>query len=164
MPRDPPCRLGLLSADEADTLAGGFDDVYALLLRHQVRAIRGGVMPTTYLDPRDLDTLTAMCVGTALRTGARSAVSITAFGRNGSRANRSTALAQMVRSSGVRVQLGAAARAPYDEFWHGTAAPLPRRAARPVDLPGLPAHSVDQRAHEQRASGAGRGPAATGRR
>jgi hypothetical protein len=58
MPRDPPCRLGLLSADEADTLAGGFDDVYALLLRHQARAIRGGVMPTTYLDPRDLDTLT----------------------------------------------------------------------------------------------------------
>ena len=50
--------MGLLSADEGDTLAGGFDDVYALLLRHEARAIRSGVTPTTYLAPRDLDTLT----------------------------------------------------------------------------------------------------------
>ena len=51
-------QTGLLSADEADTLAGGFDDVYALLMRHEVRAIRSGGTPTTYLAPRDLDTLT----------------------------------------------------------------------------------------------------------
>ncbi|HET6533907.1 MAG TPA: putative nucleotidyltransferase substrate binding domain-containing protein [Actinoplanes sp.] len=51
-------QTGLLSADEADTLAGGFDDVYSLLLRHQMRAIRSGSTPTTYLAPRDLDTLT----------------------------------------------------------------------------------------------------------
>jgi len=51
-------QTGLLSADEADTLAGGFDDVYSLLLRHEVRAIRGGVTPTTYFAPADLDTLT----------------------------------------------------------------------------------------------------------
>jgi CBS domain-containing protein len=51
-------QTGLLSADEADTLAGGFDDVYSLLMRHEVRAIRSGVAPTTYLAPRDLDTLT----------------------------------------------------------------------------------------------------------
>jgi CBS domain-containing protein len=51
-------QLGLLSADEADTLAGGFDNVYSLLLRHEVQAIRSGVTPTTYFAPADLDTLT----------------------------------------------------------------------------------------------------------
>jgi CBS domain-containing protein len=49
---------GLLSSDEADTLAGGFDDVYSLLLRHEIRAIRDGKTPTTYFAPADLDTLT----------------------------------------------------------------------------------------------------------
>ncbi|MEU8233294.1 putative nucleotidyltransferase substrate binding domain-containing protein [Actinoplanes sp. NPDC048967] len=51
-------RAGLLSADEADTLAGGFDDVYSLLLRHEVNAVRSGETPTTYLAPADLDSLT----------------------------------------------------------------------------------------------------------
>lgn len=51
-------RAGLLSVDEADTLAGGFDHVYSLLLRHEARAVRGGVTPTTYFAPRELDTLT----------------------------------------------------------------------------------------------------------
>jgi CBS domain-containing protein len=51
-------RMGLLSTDEADTLAGGFDDVYALLLRHEAQAVRGGAEPTTYFHPGDLDTLT----------------------------------------------------------------------------------------------------------
>jgi CBS domain-containing protein len=50
--------LGLLSADEADTLAGGFDNIYSLLLRHEVQAVRAGSTPTTYFAPRDLDTLT----------------------------------------------------------------------------------------------------------
>jgi CBS domain-containing protein len=50
--------MGLLSTDEADTLAGGFDDVYALLLRHEAQAVRGGAEPTTYFHPGDLDTLT----------------------------------------------------------------------------------------------------------
>lgn len=49
---------GLLSTDEADTLAGGFDDAYSLLLRHEVHAIHDGVPPTTYFAPADLDTLT----------------------------------------------------------------------------------------------------------
>ncbi len=49
---------GLLSADEAHTLAGGFDDVYAVLMRHEVQAIRSGATPTTYLAPAGLDTLT----------------------------------------------------------------------------------------------------------
>jgi CBS domain-containing protein len=51
-------QAGLLSADEADTLAGGFDDIYALLLRHEVQAVRGGGTPTTYFTPGQLDTLT----------------------------------------------------------------------------------------------------------
>jgi CBS domain-containing protein len=50
--------VGLLSANEADTLAGGFDDVYSLLLHHQVAAVRSGTTPSTYIAPRDLDTLT----------------------------------------------------------------------------------------------------------
>ncbi len=50
--------LGLLSADEAHTLAGGFDDAYSVLMRHEVSAIRSGATPTTYLAPADLDTLT----------------------------------------------------------------------------------------------------------
>jgi len=50
--------VGLLSANEAETLAGGFDDVYSLLLEHQVAAVRSGTTPTTYVAPRDLDTLT----------------------------------------------------------------------------------------------------------
>jgi CBS domain-containing protein len=49
---------GLLSTDEVDTLAGAFEDIYALLLDHEVRALRSGGTPTTYIDPNDLDTLT----------------------------------------------------------------------------------------------------------
>jgi CBS domain-containing protein len=51
-------QTGLLSADEADTLTSGFNDVYSLLLRHEVHAVRRGVTPTTYLSPKHLDTLT----------------------------------------------------------------------------------------------------------
>jgi CBS domain-containing protein len=51
-------QAGLLTGDEAETLAGGFDDVYSLLLRHEAQAIRDGSTPTTYFAPADLDTLT----------------------------------------------------------------------------------------------------------
>ena len=51
-------QMGLLSADEADTLAGGFDNIYSLLLRREAHALRDGVTPTTYFAPGDLDTLT----------------------------------------------------------------------------------------------------------
>ena len=51
-------QMGLLSEDEADTLAGGFDNIYSLLLRQEVHAVRSGVTPTTHFAPRDLDTLT----------------------------------------------------------------------------------------------------------
>jgi CBS domain-containing protein len=51
--------LGLLTADEADTLAGGFDNVYGLLLHHEVRALRDGGSPaSTFIAPSELDTLT----------------------------------------------------------------------------------------------------------
>lgn len=49
--------LGLLTVDEADTLAGGFDNIYGLLLHRQVTAIRVGQAPSTYVAPRELDTL-----------------------------------------------------------------------------------------------------------
>jgi CBS domain-containing protein len=49
--------LGLLSADEAETLAGGFENIYGLLLHHEIEAIRAGVTPDTYISPNDLDTL-----------------------------------------------------------------------------------------------------------
>jgi CBS domain-containing protein len=51
--------LGLLTTDEADTLAGGFEGVYGLLLRHEVRELRAGGTPTsTFIDPKELDSLT----------------------------------------------------------------------------------------------------------
>jgi CBS domain-containing protein len=48
----------LLSVDEAQTLAGGFEDVYSLLLRREAGAIRSGTPHTTYIVPKELDTLT----------------------------------------------------------------------------------------------------------
>ncbi|MEV4135118.1 putative nucleotidyltransferase substrate binding domain-containing protein [Dactylosporangium sp. NPDC049742] len=51
--------LGLLTTDEADTLAGGFESVYGLLLRHEVQALRAHGMPsTTFIAPNELDLLT----------------------------------------------------------------------------------------------------------
>jgi CBS domain-containing protein len=50
--------FGLLSTDEADTLAGGFASIYELVLRHETRMIRDGGTPTTFIAPNDLDTLT----------------------------------------------------------------------------------------------------------
>jgi CBS domain-containing protein len=50
--------LGLLSTDEADTLAGGFESIFGLLLGHEVQAIRGGGAPDTFIAPGHLDTLT----------------------------------------------------------------------------------------------------------
>jgi CBS domain-containing protein len=49
--------LGLLRDDEADTLIGGFENIYGLLLRHEVEAMRADRAPTTFLAPRELDGL-----------------------------------------------------------------------------------------------------------
>jgi CBS domain-containing protein len=50
--------VGLLSQNEVDTLTGGFEDIYSLLMEHEVAAVRAGATPTTYIAPRNLDTLT----------------------------------------------------------------------------------------------------------
>jgi CBS domain-containing protein len=50
--------LGLLSTDEAETLAGGFESIYGLLLAQDVHAIRSGGAPSRYIAPGQLDTLT----------------------------------------------------------------------------------------------------------
>jgi CBS domain-containing protein len=49
---------GLLTHDEADTLDAAFDQVYELLVHRDLGAIATGAAPTTYVDPRELDTLT----------------------------------------------------------------------------------------------------------
>jgi CBS domain-containing protein len=49
---------GLLSDDEAQTLAGAFADVYELLLRQEVAALREGRRPSRWVAPRSLDDLT----------------------------------------------------------------------------------------------------------
>lgn len=49
---------GLLTRDEADTLAGGFEQSYGLLFEREVRAIRADEAHTTFIAPADLDTLT----------------------------------------------------------------------------------------------------------
>ncbi len=50
---------GLLTQDEADTLGAAFEQVcYELLVRRDLGAISTGAAPTTYVDPRELDSLT----------------------------------------------------------------------------------------------------------
>jgi CBS domain-containing protein len=49
---------GLLTQDETDTLEAAFDDLYEILLERDLSSIASGQPSTTYVDPRDLDTLT----------------------------------------------------------------------------------------------------------
>jgi CBS domain-containing protein len=49
---------GLLTADEAETLAGAFEDFYDLVLRQEADALRAGAALTTFVAPKQLDTLT----------------------------------------------------------------------------------------------------------
>jgi CBS domain-containing protein len=49
---------GLLTADEAQTLAGAFEDIYTLVLHHEADALHSGATVSTFIAPRDLDTLT----------------------------------------------------------------------------------------------------------
>jgi CBS domain-containing protein len=48
----------LLTAAEAEALAGAFRDIYELLLRQEVAALRDGREPSAWIAPRDLDPLT----------------------------------------------------------------------------------------------------------
>jgi CBS domain-containing protein len=58
---------GLLTLDEAQTLAGAFEDVYTLALRHEADALRAGATPTTFIGPKTLDTLTRRHLRESLR-------------------------------------------------------------------------------------------------
>jgi CBS domain-containing protein len=48
---------GLLTGDEAQTLAGAYEGIYSLLLDHEVSAIRSGDALETFIAPKDLDSL-----------------------------------------------------------------------------------------------------------
>jgi CBS domain-containing protein len=58
---------GLLTSDERQTLAGGFEHVYTLLLDGELQSIRAGQTPTTFVSPRDLDSLTRRHLRETLR-------------------------------------------------------------------------------------------------
>jgi CBS domain-containing protein len=64
---DRGAAAGLINDDERHTLRVGFDSVYTLLYDLEVRAVRTGGPPTTYLDPRRLDTLTRRHLRETLR-------------------------------------------------------------------------------------------------
>jgi CBS domain-containing protein len=58
---------GLLAPGERDTLLGGFEMIYALLLDQEVGAIRAGATPSTYVSPQTLDPLTRRVLRETLR-------------------------------------------------------------------------------------------------
>jgi CBS domain-containing protein len=49
---------GLLTADEADSLTGAYEEIFGLLLAREIEAIRTDAAPSRYLAPGELDTLT----------------------------------------------------------------------------------------------------------
>jgi CBS domain-containing protein len=51
-------QAGLLSADEASSLTGAFEEIFALVMSREIDAIKAGTRPSKYLAPRDLDSLT----------------------------------------------------------------------------------------------------------
>jgi CBS domain-containing protein len=59
--------LGVLTDDEAKTLAGAFEYVYEMLLSREADALRRASTPTTYLVPGELDTLTRRHLREAFR-------------------------------------------------------------------------------------------------
>ncbi|MEH0653023.1 putative nucleotidyltransferase substrate binding domain-containing protein [Streptomyces scabiei] len=49
---------GMLTDEEAETLIGAFTDIYELAIEREVAAIRGGGTASTWIAPKELDTLT----------------------------------------------------------------------------------------------------------
>lgn len=49
--------VGLLTEGESDVLSRAFDDIYTLVFRQEISALRDGEAPTTWVQPKDLDTL-----------------------------------------------------------------------------------------------------------
>jgi CBS domain-containing protein len=64
---DRGAEAGLLTDDELHTLVGGFDSIYTVLYDLEIHALRSGETPTTYLRPRDLDSLTRRHLRETLR-------------------------------------------------------------------------------------------------
>lgn len=62
---------GLLTADEASVLVGGFEDIYALVLDHELAAVRSGLAPEPFVAPKDLDSLSRRQLRETLRAIAR---------------------------------------------------------------------------------------------
>jgi CBS domain-containing protein len=60
-------QASLITADEADTLVVGFENIYTVLFDHEVRCLQSGAAPDTYIDPRDLCTLTQRHLRETLR-------------------------------------------------------------------------------------------------
>ncbi|WP_395695845.1 putative nucleotidyltransferase substrate binding domain-containing protein [Nocardioides sp.] len=59
---------GLLSRDEAETLTAAFEQTYELLLERDLAAIAAGTTASTYVNPRELDTLTRRHLRETFRT------------------------------------------------------------------------------------------------
>jgi CBS domain-containing protein len=51
-------QAGLLTADEASSLTGAFEEIFGLLMTREIDAIKASTAPSRYLAPRDLDSLT----------------------------------------------------------------------------------------------------------
>jgi CBS domain-containing protein len=64
---DRGVRMGLITDDERHTLAVGFESVYTLLYDLEVRALRSEAAPSTFVRPRDLDSLTRRHLRETLR-------------------------------------------------------------------------------------------------
>ncbi len=51
-------QAGLLTADEASSLTGAFEEIFGLVMAREIEAIKEGRRPSRYLAPGDLDSLT----------------------------------------------------------------------------------------------------------
>ncbi len=51
-------QAGLLTGDEAETLVGAYEQIHELALEMEVEQLRAGLPVSTYVDPKQLDTLT----------------------------------------------------------------------------------------------------------
>jgi CBS domain-containing protein len=60
-----------LTADEASVLVGGFEEIYALVLDHELAAVRSGLAPEPFVAPKDLDSLSRRQLRETLRAIAR---------------------------------------------------------------------------------------------
>ena len=62
---------GLLDPDEAASLEHAYEYLFAMVLGHEVEALRSGAAPSTWIDPASLDTLTRRQLREAFRVIAK---------------------------------------------------------------------------------------------